>query len=113
MEPDKFNFTDEEFLSVLNIMLKIDAPITGEFIPLDSLDSEFKLHGLDSLGVLVFFTWIVDLFGISESTMDNFTEDQNFTVRAVKEFITREATQTYCYADIQKHIKGDYFGEVS
>ena len=73
----------------------------------------FTIFKLRFTSVLVFFTWIVDLFGISESTMDNFTEDQNFTVRAVKEFITREATQTYCYADIQKHIKGDYFGEVS
>tara|TARA_B110000495_G_C23008945_1_gene596508 strand:- start:1 stop:150 length:150 start_codon:yes stop_codon:yes gene_type:complete len=34
METDTFNFTDTEFLDIVNMILKSDTPMGDEFIPI-------------------------------------------------------------------------------
>jgi hypothetical protein len=60
----------------------------------------------------VFFIWIVHLFGIPEATMREFVGKGVFTIKAIKEFVILEATQTYSYAEAQKYTKKatGYFG---
>ena len=111
MESDKFNFTDEEFLNVVNLLCKLDLD-EDEYTPLTSMDAHLNMEQLDSLSMTVFFKWIVHLFGIPEATMQEFVKKRVFTIRAIKEFVIIEATQTYSYAEAQKYTKkaGSYFG---
>ena len=111
MVANKFNFTDEEFLNVINLLCKLDLD-EEEYTPLTSMDSHLNMEQLDSLSMTVFFIWIVHLFGIPEAIMREFVGKGVFTIKAIKEFVILEATQTYSYAEAQKYTKkaGSYFG---
>ena len=138
MEPNKFNFTDQEFLNVINLLCKLDAD-EEEYIPITSIDAKVNMDQLDSLSIMIFFTlvnaiflWCVPLtlsfgltthqliinligsligVGVAEAGMLEFTDKGKFTVRTIKEFVTSKATQTYSYSEAQKYInKGNYFG---
>ena len=105
-----FDFTDEEFLKVINSLCRIDLE-EDEYTPLNSINDKLNMDELDSLSMTVFFVWIVHLFGIPESIMREFISKRDFTIKKIKEFITTEATKTYSYADAAKEIQGNYFGE--
>ena len=111
MGANKFNFTDEEFLNVINLLCKLDLD-EEEYTPLTSMDAHLNMEQLDSLSMTVFFIWIVHLFGIPEAIMREFVSKGVFTIKAIKEFVILEATQTYSYAEAQKYTKKDagYFG---
>ena len=111
MASDRFNFTDTEFLNVVNLLCKLDLD-EDEYTPLTSMDAHLNMEQLDSLSMTVFFIWIVHLFGIPEATMQEFIKKRVFTIRAIKEFVIIEATQKYSYTEAQKYTKkaGSYFG---
>lgn len=116
MALENFNFTDAEFLKVINSLCRIDLD-EDEYTPLNSINDKLNLDELDSLSITVFFIWIVHLFGIPEQIMKNFVNKRDFTVRAIKEFVTVEATKTYSYAEVDATInkgnyKGNYFGGI-
>ena len=96
---DTFNFTDEEFLQVVNMICEEDHPLGEEFIPITSMDESLAVDRLDSLGIMIFFIWLSELFGISDKLNEDFTNDEVFTVTAIKEFVTKNATRTYDYVD--------------
>jgi hypothetical protein len=97
MESAKFSFTDEEFITILNMLFKLDAPPGEEFIPLTSMDEKITVDRLDSLSSVVFFIWISELFGISEDKVNDFMKAGNYSGRALKDFVMAEATQAYSY----------------
>ena len=114
MASHNFNFTDEEFLRVINSLCRIDLD-ADEYTPLTSINDKLNMDELDSLSITVFFVWIVHLFGISEAKIQEFVSKRDFTVKKIKEFVTKEATKTYSYTDADKEIfkgnyKGNYFG---
>jgi len=94
-------FTDEEFLSVVNVIIKREA--VGEFKPLISMDEVINAHNLDSLGVIVFFVWLSDIFGIEDAHIVTFTDTGEFTIAALKEFVTAHQTQVYSYQEAMEH----------
>jgi hypothetical protein len=108
---DRFNFTDTEFLNVVNLLCKLDLD-EEEYTPLTSMDSHLNMEQLDSLSMTVFFIWIVHLFGIPEATMREFVSNGKFTIRLIKNFVMHNATRTYSYAEAQKYTKkaATYFG---
>ena len=98
MNETKFLFSDEEFLGIVNIILKIDSDWEEEeYKPITSMDDNLNIKGLDSLSVMVFFIWISDFFGISEDKFKELATKENLTIRALKDFISREATKTFTY----------------
>lgn len=101
---DQFDFSDEDFLAVVNLICKLDAPM-GDYIPIVSMDEKLNMDRLDSLSMVVFFVWIAQLFGISEDKMKDFVDSQKFTVRDIKDFVTKEATQTYSRAEAEEYTK--------
>jgi len=114
MPSDKFSFTDEEFLRVINSLCRIDLD-KDEYTPLTSINDKLNMDELDSLSMTVFFVWIVHLFGIPEPTLQDFVSKRDFTISNIKEFVTKESTKTYSYTDINEQInkgnyKGNYFG---
>jgi len=101
----EFNFTDKEFLFVINLICKLDAPLGEEYIPLKSMDERIDMGRLDSLSMLVFFVWLTHLFGIHESKLQDFVKKGNLTIQAIKEFIMAEFTQTCSVAEVEEYAK--------
>ena len=47
----EFKFTDEEFLYVINLILKQDTPLGEEYVPIESMEDRLDMGRLDSLGM--------------------------------------------------------------
>ena len=114
MAQSTFNFTDQEFLKVINSLCRIDLEV-DEYTPLESINDKLNMDELDSLSMTVFFVWIVHLFGIPESILQEFISKRDFTIKNIKQFVLKESTKTYSYKDINDQIhkgnyKGNYFG---
>ena len=101
----EFSFTDQEFLSVINMIIKLDAPLGEEYIPLKSMDERIDMGRLDSLSMIVFFVWLCHMFGIPESKLQDFIKKGNLTIQSIKEFVMAESTKTYTYADAEEYTK--------
>lgn len=113
MNSDKFNFTDKEFLNVVNLLCKLDVD-EEDYISIVSMDTSLNMNDLDSLGIIVFFVWLTHLFGIPEPKLQDFTKKGNLTIQAIKEFVTVEATKTYSYTEAKKIFTKktvDYFSQ--
>ena len=80
----EFSFTDQEFLSVINMIVKLDAPLGEEYIPLKSMDERIDMGRLDSLSIIVFFVWLSHMFGIPEPKLQDFIKKENLTIQSIK-----------------------------
>lgn len=105
MKPTKFNFTDEEFLAIINQICEKETAMNVEFTPLTSMDDSIDADRLDSLGMIIFYTWLAELFNIPDESVTVFLEREEFTVSALKHFVTVEGTRTYSYAEAEEFTK--------
>ena len=108
MKETKFTFSDAEFLGIINIILKLDSDEDEEYKPITSMDDSFNIQGLDSLSVMVFFIWISDLFGINEKTFQKLADQKNFTIRTLKDFVSKECTQNFTYNDTMAYSRKSF-----
>ena len=108
MEKTKFTFNDAEFLYIVNIILKADQDEDEEYEPITSMDDSFNLHGLDSLSIMMFFIWVSDFFGIPEDKFQELAKQKDFTIRTLKDFISKEATKTFTYDDAMAYSKHSF-----
>jgi len=109
MKEMKFTFSDAEFLGIVNIILKIDSDWEEkEYKPITSMDDNFNIQGLDSLSVMMFFIWVSDFFGISEDKFQELADQKNFTIKTLKDFISREATKTFTYDDAMAYSRNAF-----
>jgi hypothetical protein len=103
---DIFKFTDEEFLVIINMILRSDTPIGDEFFPITDMEDSFNVRGLDSLSTMMFFIWICEFFGITEKQVQKLMEEQpDFSVRTLKNFVTKECTRTFSYSQAKAYSK--------
>ena len=100
-----FTFTDKEFLTAMDLLIKWDLPPGKEYIPLQSMDEQLDADRLDSLSMVIFFVWLTELFGIPESRLQDFISKGNMSIQAIKDFVTVEATKTYSYAEAEEYMK--------
>ena len=105
MDSDKFSFTDQEFLSVINMIIKLDAPLGEEYIPLKSMDERIDMGRLDSLSMIVFFVWLCHMFGIPESKLQDFVKKGNLTIQSIKDFVMAEFTKTCSMTEVEEYAK--------
>ena len=108
MNETKFLFSDAEFLGIVNLILEVDSDEDEEYKPITSMDDSFNLHGLDSLSIMMFFIWVSDFFGIPEDKFQELAKQKDFTIRTLKDFISREATQTFTYNDAMAYSKHSF-----
>ena len=54
------------------------------------------------MGIMLFFIWVSELFGIPESKIEEFMTKGVYTLRAVKDFVNGEATRTYTYTEAKE-----------
>ena len=95
----EFTFTDEEFLDIVNRILKTEVELDTVFVPLTSMEDSFNLQGMDSLSVMMFFVWIMEFFGIPEVRLEGLTSQPDFTIATLKAFVMAEATRTFTYKE--------------
>ena len=100
-----FDFTDEQFLCIINHLFKLDAPMGEEFIPIESMDEKITIEKLDSLSAVVFFIWISELFGIPEDTVNDYMTSGKNTGRDLKDFVMKHATHTYTYKEAVEYSR--------
>ena len=105
MDSLKFSFTDQEFLSVINMIVKLDAPLGEEYTPLKSMDERIDMGRLDSLSMIVFFVWLCHMFGIPESKLQDFIKKGNLTIQSIKDFVMAEFTQTCSITEVEEYAK--------
>jgi len=101
----EFKFTDEEFLYVINLILKQDTPLGEEYVPIESMEDRLDMGRLDSLGMIVFFVWLSHLFGISEATFQAFIRQGNISIQAIKELVKTESTKNCDINDVKEYAK--------
>ena len=105
MATGTFKFTDIEFLDIINMILKSDTPIGDEFIPITDMKDSFNVRDLDSLSTMMFFIWICEFFGITEKQFQTLTDQPNFSIRTLKEFVTKEATRSFSHSQAEEYAK--------
>ena len=108
MKETEFLFSDEEFLGIVNIILRVESDEDKEYKPITSMEDSFNIQGLDSLSIMMFFIWISDFFGISEDKFQELADQKNFTIKTLKDFISREATKTFTYKDAMAYSKKSF-----
>ena len=105
MDNDTFKFTDNEFLDIINRILKSDTPIGDTFIPITDMGDSFNVRDLDSLSTMMFFIWICEFFGIEEETFKQLSNQPNFSIQTLKNFVTKESTRTFSYSQAKEYSK--------
>jgi len=105
MKLNKFSFTDEEFITIVNQISAKEIPMGQQSAPITTMDESIAIERLDSLGIIIFFVWIVELFGIAEDDLTKFMEAEDFTVRAIKVFVMQKATRAYDYATAKEYCE--------
>ena len=100
-----FNFTDGEFISMLNIILEKETPGNMVYRPLESMDAIIDLDILDSLGILVFFVWLSELFGIPDDVVTKFMEgNTEYSIKSIKDFVMNNHTTNHSWDDAKEYI---------
>ncbi len=105
MAEDTFDFTDEEFLAVVNQICQKESTYKNTYVPIKAMDESLIIDRLDSLGIIIFFVWLTELFGIPEEPIDAFVDAENFTIAALKKLVMEHCTHTYSYADTLEFSK--------
>lgn len=101
----EFNFTDEEFIKIVNQICTKESYLGREFVPFTSIEEVIDINVLDSLGMIIFFVWLADLFEISDTEIAKFAEAGSFTIAQLKAFVLANHTKTYTYAEAQELYK--------
>jgi hypothetical protein len=105
MNENTFEFTDEEFLDVLNMLIQADKAPGELFVKLENMDQTIGEDQLDSLGTIVLFAWINQLFDISNDKLQKFTKEKVFTSRAIKDFVMVNCARSHTYEQAVEFIK--------
>lgn len=105
MEIEKFNFTDEEFLIVVNMICKQETPLGNAYVPVTQMDEDLNLGKLDSLGMILMFTWLSELFDIEDTAITSFADSEKITITDLKEFVNTHCNRVYSYAEAERYIQ--------
>lgn len=92
---------EQDFLKLLNAVVKIAKPFNKEAPDIDSMDLQFKDTNIDSLDMLLVGMYLADVFGISEEAAKEIAAP---TPRELFELIKKIATEMP--ADVDKTIEG-------
>ncbi len=104
-ESTEFNFGDDEFLMIVNAIMGRETPLNVEFVPFTSMDENFAADRLDSLGMILFFVWLAELFEIDDDQVTIFVEAEDFTIRALKTFVLAKCQKSFTMEEAQELAK--------
>lgn len=95
MSTPAFDFTDEDFINILNRICKKEVKLAQGYVDITSMDDRIDLDRLDSLGIIIFFVWLCELFGIDEKTAEEFAMQGELSVRDIQNFVKANLTRTH------------------
>ena len=104
-ESTKFTFEDEEFLLMVNAIMARETPLNQEYVPIVSMDENFALDRLDSLGMILFFVWLAELFQLDDDEINIFVAAEDYTVTALKVFVLEQGGKSYTMEEAQELAK--------
>jgi acyl carrier protein len=82
--------SDQDFLKLLNVVVKLAKPFHDEAPPIDNIKDSLSDHGIDSLDMLMIGLYICDVFGISE---EDGKQMKARTVEELRDFLYARATK--------------------
>lgn len=96
--------SDQEFLEVLNVISSREST-ENTFLPLESLDDRIDTDRLDSLGIMMFFVWLVEIFGIEEGkAKEVFQNPEDLTVDNIRVFVEKHKTKGNSMDEIRRTL---------
>ena len=105
MSENKFEFTDQEFLDLLNAIIGADTAPGEEFVKLTDMDQSIGEDQMDSLGTVVFFAWIDQIFQIPTDKIQQFSKERVYTISAIKTFIMTNCGRSFTYKQAMEFIQ--------
>ena len=94
--------TDTEFLHIINLIYAKDKSAADKPNPILSMDEELDTDKLDSLGMVIFFFILTEVFEIPEDSAERFISINAYTIRAIKDFVIKESAVDMSYEAILK-----------
>ena len=104
-ESTEFTFGDEEFLMIVNAIMARETPLNQEYVPIVSMDENFALDRLDSLGMILFFVWLAELFQIDDDEINIFVAAEDYTVTALKIFVLERCAKSFTMEEAKELAK--------
>jgi acyl carrier protein len=80
--------SDQDFLKLLNVVVKLAKPHTGS-LEIQDVKDTLEQHGIDSLDMLMIGLYICDVFGVSE---EDGKQIKARTVEELRDFLFEKAT---------------------
>lgn len=81
--------SDQDFLKLLNVVVKLAKPHTGESIEIKDIKDALAEYGIDSLDMLMVGLYICDIFGVSEEDGKQMKVN---TVEELRDFLFEKGT---------------------
>ena len=104
-ESEKFAFGNEEFLGIINGIMKRETPLHETYTPLISMNENFALDRLDSMGMIMFFVWLAELFQIDDDKINEYVTAEVFTVQSLKDFVMSNCPTPYSMDEMRELAK--------
>ena len=104
-ESTEFTFGDEEFLLIVNAIMARETPLNQEYVPIVSMDENFAIDRLDSLGMIIFFVWLAELFQIDDDEINIFIAAEDYTVTALKAFVLERCAKSFTMEEFKELAK--------
>ena len=96
----QYNMTDKEFLDILNVIVKKESVSKGT---INSLEDDLATLGiLDSLGMVLLFVWITELFDIEEEVYKEFIKEKKFTGYEIRDFVKDNQKRIFTYEEFKE-----------
>ena len=97
--------TDEEFLEVINMVCAQEKHSHVNFTDMTDLSQELSSTGLDSLGVMMFFVLLDEVFGIPEDAIEEDATAKATTGHEIFEFIKENQTKGFTLDEVKEIAK--------
>ena len=95
-----YNMSDKEFLDILNIIVKKESVSKGT---INSLEDDLAALGiLDSLGMILTFLWITEMFGIEDEVYKEFIKKEKFTGYEIRDFVKNNQKKIFTYEEFKE-----------
>lgn len=97
--------TDAEFIEVINMVCAQEQYSHTNFTNMTDLSQKLSETGLDSLGVMMFFVLLDEVFGIPEEAVEDDSTSALVTGHQIFEFIKENQTKGFTLDEVKEISK--------
>lgn len=97
--------TDEDFLEVVNMVCAQEKHSQENFTNMTDLSQELSETGLDSLGVMMFFVLLDEVFGIPEEDIEEDATADLVTGHEIFAFVKENQTKGFTLDEVKEIAK--------